>query len=538
MQSWLTEDRADARLVLVTRRAVAVDEREDVDPGQAAAWGLVRSAQTEQPGRLVLVDTDDPTADLGPALATGEPQLVLRGGNVHAPALAEVPQESGTPEVLAPEGTVLITGATGGLGKLLARHLVTEYGARNLLLLSRRGPDAPGAADLQDELVRLGAVVEIEACDVSDSDSLSRVLEGIPDERPLTAVVHAAGVIDDGTVASLTSEQVERVIRAKAEAALVLHELTKDLDLASFVLFSAAAGVLGGAGQANYAAANAVLDALAQHRKAHGLPAQSLAWGLWSEREGMGGRLGDADVLRMARGGVRPLSAAQGLALFDAARNRDEALLLPIRLDLSELAAQDRHALAPLMRGLVRQDRPRAEQEERPLAAELRAVTAEEQMERVLGLVRERAAFVLGHASPKHVAVEQPFSEIGFDSLTAVELRNRLNAATGLRLPATLVFDYPTPEVLAGFLLVELVGDQGEASARSDSGAIAVAGADEPIAIVGLGCRYPGGVTDADGLWDLLESGRDTLVDFPAERGWDTAELYHPDPDQPGRTYV
>ncbi|MFI0819547.1 SDR family NAD(P)-dependent oxidoreductase [Streptomyces sp. NPDC021098] len=372
-----------------------------------------------------------------------------------------------------PDGTALITGGTGTLGALLARHLVTSYGVRNLLLTSRRGPDAPGAADLSDELTRLGATVRIEACDAADRDALARLLASVPADAPLTCVVHTAGVVDDGVVPALTPERVAGVFRPKADAALHLHELTRDLDLAAFVLFSSAAGVLGNPGQANYAAANALLDALARQRRTQGLPAVSLAWGFWSLASEMTSGLTEADLQRTRRDGMVGLTADEGTALFDAALLGDDAAVVPTRLDPTALRGLAEHGeLHPLLRGLVRPPRRAARAGAptgRTLAERLATLPAEEWADQVLEVVRKEAATVLGHRDPELIVPDRAFKDAGFDSLTAVELRNRLGRASGLRLPATAVFDYPAPTLLAGYLHQELSQDTDPVAATLDT---------------------------------------------------------------------
>ena len=460
LRTWLADTaNEDRHLVLVTRDAVAVGADDDVlDLANAAARGLVRSAQAENPGRFVLVDLDEEDASylaLTAALAAGEPELALRNGTAFAPRLARAGLAA-EPTALDVTGTVLVTGATGTLGGLVAEHLVTEHGIRNLVLTSRRGLAAPGAEDLRDRLTAKGATVDFVACDVADRDAVTALLAGVPAEHPLTAVVHTAGVLDDATITSLTADQVDRVLRPKVDAATVLHELTRDLDLAAFVLFSSTGGVFGAAGQGNYAAANAYLDALAQRRRATGLPATSIAWGLWVTEDGMGADLTEADVQRMARAGVAPLTPSEGLELFDIALGHDLAGLVPINLDhavLRSLAAAG--TLAPLLRGLVKTPVRRVAEAavaEVSLSARLAGLSGVDRDRAILDLVRQHAATVLGYES--HTAVEpgRGFLELGFDSLTAVEFRNQITAATGLRLPATLIFDYPSPTALAQHL--------------------------------------------------------------------------------------
>ncbi|HYQ67994.1 type I polyketide synthase, partial [Actinophytocola sp.] len=499
------------------------------DLTHAPIWGMVRSAQSEQPDRFVLVDIDDDAAShevLAAAVATGEPQLTIRAGTVSAPRLTRAQSTEDEPRVDT-SGTVLVTGAVGGLGELVARHLVTRYGAANLLLVSRRGPAADGAAALVEQLTALGATVRVEACDVTDRTALATLLSTVDD---LTAVLHTAGVVDDGLVTALTREQFDRVLAVKVDAALHLHELAPNAQL---VFFSAAAGVLGNPGQANYAAGNAFLDALATHRQALGLPGKSLDWGLWAERTGMAGRLTDTDIARLRRGGAVPMTEADGLALFDAAMADPNPVLVPIRLDLAAMRDNQHPLLRGLVRAPVRRAVAAAAAEQGGLAGTLAALAPERRVEMLLDLVRDNAAGVLGHAAAGAIDPHRPFKDLGFDSLTAVELRNRLNAATGLTLPATVVFSYPDAAALATHLATELVGGETETAA-----AVVVTEPDEPIAIVAMSCRFPGEVRTPEQLWDLLVDGTSVIAEFPRDRGWDTDGIYHPEPGTPGKTYT
>ncbi|WP_443094381.1 type I polyketide synthase [Phytohabitans houttuyneae] len=370
------------------------------------------------------------------------------------------------PRVWDPGGTVLVTGGTGGLGGELARHLVSVRGMRRLLLTSRRGLAAPGAVALRDELASLGAEVEVVACDVADREAVAGLLSG----RRLTAVVHTAGVLDDGLVGSLTAERLSAVLRPKVDAAWHLHELTRDLDLAAFVLYSSSAGVLGSPGQGNYAAGNAYLDALAAHRRSLGLPAISLAWGAWAQGNGMTSGLTDADMARMARAGLPPLSVEDGLAMFDAALGLDEANVVPMALDLPRLRALPE--VAPPLRALVKTGRRAAANGHAAtavsLAQRLSSLRKTERSRAALDVVRGEAAAVLGHSGIEAVGSDVEFRALGFDSLTSVELRNRLNGISGLRLPTTLVFDYPTPLAVADYLLTNLVVDEAPAVSLAD----------------------------------------------------------------------
>ncbi|MFJ4001749.1 SDR family NAD(P)-dependent oxidoreductase, partial [Streptomyces parvus] len=543
-QGWLADEGAGvARLVVVTRGAVACGGGEVADPVQAAVWGLLRTAQSENPDRFVLVDVgvdegEVSRAVLAGVVASGEPQVAVRGGGVLVPLLSRAAVVAERPVGdLDGSGTVLVTGASGVLGGLVARHLVVERGVRHLLLVSRRGERAPGASELVAELVGLGASVRVAACDVADRGALAAVLGEVPAGHPLMGVVHAAGVLDDGVLSSLTPERLGAVLRPKVDAAWHLHELTRGLDLSLFVLFSSAAATLGSAGQANYAAANAFLDALAGVRRGEGLAGQSLAWGPWAEG-GMLGQLGDADLERMARDGVVPLVPADGLALFDAADGTDRAALLVVKLDVPALRRRaDAGTLPVLLRGLVQGNRRRAARaggSGSTLAESLAAVPTSERAALVDEMVRAQVAIVLGHASGDAIEAGQAFKELGFDSLTALELRNRLVSATGLRLPATLIFDYPSPAALADFVLAEALGT---AEGMTVGAAVAVAD-DEPIAIVGMSCRYPGAVAGPDDLWRLVASGGDGISGFPTDRGWDVSGLFDSDPSQVGTSYA
>ncbi|WUV19315.1 acyltransferase domain-containing protein [Streptomyces sp. NBC_01485] len=550
VQQWLADARFDAScLVVLTCGAVPAVAGEAVtDLPAAAVWGLVRSAQSEHPGRFLLVDTDgDPRSwsALPAALAADETQLVLRAGTVTVPRLVRLPPPAaGSPAPWDPAGTALLVGGTGVLGRLTARHLVTAHGVRHLVLASRQGPAAPGADALAAELTELGAEVTVAACDAADRDDLARLLAAVPADRPLRAVLHLAGALDDGTIGTLDARRLDTVLRPKADAAWNLHDLTRALDLTAFVLFSSLTGVVGTPGQAGYAAGNTYLDALAALRRAAGLPGTSLAWGFWASASGMTGHLSDTDRRRMARGGVLPLDDERGMRLLDAACAAGRApSVVPVLLDLPALRAQAAATgLAPLWRTLVPvRVRRTAAAVGAPAdagaawAARLAALTEAERDRELTALVRDRAAAVLGHASPDAVGAARTFKDLGFDSLTAVDLRNRLAAATGIRLPVTLVFDHPTPSALATRLATELLG---AASAASPTAAPVSRSSAEPIAIVAMACRYPGGVASPEQLWDLVAGETDAVGDLPGDRGWDLEALYDPEPGRAGRSYA
>ncbi|MFG3620989.1 SDR family NAD(P)-dependent oxidoreductase [Nocardia sp. NPDC047654] len=540
VQSWLRlPESGDTQLLVVTRNGAGL-RGEDPDLAAAATWGLLRSAQSEHPGRIVLVDVDSDALVapelISAALATDEPQLAARGGELLAPRLARRDDVSGPAITMGMgmgTGTVLITGGTGGLGALVARHLAATHGVRELVLVSRRGERAHGVSELVAELSVLGARARVLACDVGDRAAVGALLDQLADGPELTAVVHAAGVLDDATLDALTPDRVERVFAPKVDAALHLDELTRDRNLSAFVLFSSIAAVLGSAGQGNYAAANSVLDALARRRVAAGLPAVSVAWGPWNQNGGMTAELGRAGLDRLSRMGFRPLTESDGVALFDRAIGADTPLVAAVDFDTAALSAQARAGSLPrLLRSLVSVPR-RADGGGGDLAARLASVPPDRHDAIVLDFVRHQVAGVLGHATGELIEADKPFSELGFDSLGAVDLRNRLTKATGLRLPSTLAFDHPTSAAVARLLRSRIDG-VGSKVRRSDRRTRA----DEPIAIVGMACRYPGGVASPDDLWELVASGTDAICEFPSDRGWDLDRLIHPDPEHTGTSYA
>ncbi|MFC5020423.1 SDR family NAD(P)-dependent oxidoreductase [Streptomyces lienomycini] len=546
VREWLADESVavDERLVVVTRGAVAVDGTEVPDLVGAPVWGLVRAAQAENPGRIVLVDAELGTggAVVEAAVASGEPELALRGGRVLVPRLVAVaPPVLGEGVSFRSGGTVLVTGGTSGLGALVARHLVAVHGVRRLVLTSRRGGDAPGAAELVAELVGEGAEVEVVACDVADRDAVARLVAGIPSGHPLTGVVHAAGTTDNGLLQSLTDDRFDAVFRPKVDAAWHLHELTAGLDLDAFMLFASAGGLVLAAGQANYAAANVFLDALAVERRAAGLPATSLAFGLWGVSTGLTTELAEAEQ-RMRAQGLPALPPAEGLAAFDAGLRSDRATLVPLRVDAATIRSRGEDIPA-LLRALVRAPARQLARATGAAGADgatllgqrVAGLDGADRDRAVLDLVREQVCAVLGHASIDAVEPDRAFKELGFDSLAAVELRNQLNTATGLRLPATLVFDYPNAQAVADHI-VEAVA--GTADRTAEQATAVRAEDDDPIAIVAMSCRYPGGVTSPEELWQLVADGTDAIAEFPEDRGWDLDGVYDPEPGVPGKSYT
>ncbi|MFG2091954.1 type I polyketide synthase [Streptomyces sp. NPDC048612] len=546
----LGEVAPELALWCATQGAVSTGRSDAVArPAQAALWGFGRVAALETPERWGgLVDLPSvPDDRAGTRLARvlggldGEDQLALRSSGVFGRRLVPAPAPAGAEAVVWPgSGTVLITGGTGGLGGDLALSLAAR-GARRLLLVSRRGADAPGAGELLSRIRDVGAAAEAVACDVGDRAALAELLAAQPADLPVTAVVHAAAVLDDGVLDGLTPERLAPVLRAKALAAQHLHELTRESDLTAFVLFSSAAGSLGNAGQANYAAANAFLDALAEQRRAQGLPATSVAWGAWGES---GLAAGDE---RLSAGGVVPMASESALTALDRAVAGGDAALTVADVDWTRFLPRFTAVRPARLFDQLPQSRALREAEaegaggaEEDAATSLRTtlagLPAAEQAYTILELIRELVALVLRHASADEVGPGRSFRDIGFDSLTAVEFCNLLEAATGLSLSATLVFDHPTPLVLAEHLVAELTDGTAEAAAPVADAPVALD--DDPVAVVGMGCRFPGGVGGPDDLWELLEAERDAVAVLPADRGWDLERLYHPDPDNPGTSYA
>ncbi|WP_461088025.1 SDR family NAD(P)-dependent oxidoreductase, partial [Streptomyces deserti] len=618
----------EARLWAVSCGAVSTGRSDRLrSPLQAQLWGLGRAVALERPDRWGgLIDLPDAVDGRAAARLAGilagagdEDQLAVRGSgifvrrlvrseragwdrrdgregregpvgrDVRAEAAAGAAAGGGRPERperaeqgdgtadaagtgWTPWGTVLVTGGTGALGGHVARRLARE-GAEHLVLTSRRGPDAPGAAELKAELERLGARVTLVACDMADREAVAELLgalrhsdsgasgasgacgaSGAPGASgsrdatcPLTAVVHTAGTLDDGVVDALGPERLDNVLSPKAAAAILLHELTRELDLDAFVLFSSASGTLGNAGQANYAAANTYLDALAEQRRADGLPATSIAWGTWA-----GAGLADTAVRaeRARRDGMPPMDPELAVSAMWRAVESGAATTVVAAVDWDTfLPAFVAARPSPLFAELPEARRQtEAGRDDQPASADwagrLAALDGPERRAALLTFVRTHAAAVLGHASPERIEPERAFRELGFDSLTAVELRNRVQAATGLRLPASLVFDYPNSAALAGHLEREVFGGGaavGGAGDTSVSPALADAvgtGDSDSIAIVAMSCRFPGDVRSPEDLWRLVAEGRDGMGELPGDRGWDVERLYHPDPDHPGTSYV
>ncbi|MEU1910340.1 type I polyketide synthase, partial [Streptomyces hygroscopicus] len=547
-----------APLWLATRGAV-VAQRSDrmLSPVQAQVWGLGRVAGLEHPERWGgLLDLPAEPLDAGArqrladvlAAPGDEDQIAVRPSGTYVrrmvrAASAAAPASS----PWRPRGTVLVTGGTGALGGGVARWLARE-GADHLVLTGRRGPDAPGADRLREELTALGAEVTVVACDVTDRDALTALLA----EHPPNAVVHTAGVGQLTPLLDTTPGECAEVLGAKAAGAALLDALLPPERLDAFVLFSSNAGVWGSGNQGAYAAANAYLDALAQRRRDRGGAATSVAWGSW----GGSGMAAEADAdAYLRRRGLRPMDPGLAVTALGQALDHDETTVTVADVDWARFvplftSARPRPLIGeiPEVRRLLEAPTATATTTAATTTAEsgtgtelrqrLAALSESGRTDLLISLVRERAAAVLGHAEAGAIPAGRAFRELGLDSLTAVRLRNRLSEAVGLRLPATLVYDHPTVAALADFLRREILGDDAAEPGRGPTAATGPVTAGDPIAIVAMSCRYPGGAESPEGLWRVVADGVDTVSPFPTDRGWDLDALYDPDPDRPGTSYV
>jgi len=538
LQALLAAGHARGRLIWATTDAIATSS-ETPALGCSSLWGLGRVWQTEhQQWSTTLLDvaaasgTDAMASAVWSELTAtdGESQVAARNGRRLGARLVRAPRRPPEPSTthFREQSSVVITGGLGALGLEVARWLVEAQGVEHVVLLGRRAPSQEAQAII-DSMVEAGATVQVASCDVTNRDDLQAVLQSLPADRPLRGVIHAAGVLDDGVVSGQSAERFERVLAPKVQGAWNLHTLTKDLDLDAFVLFSSVASWMGTGGQSNYAAANAFLDALAAARSASGLPATSIAWGPWSDG-GMAARMGAADKARMARTGFELIETRQGLALLDACLSRDEPMLGALPLDLRRFRSSLGSGPAPSLYRLIAGDRGASSvAPQASLVDELRGLSEEARRARVQALISEEAQRVMGVAS---VPVAQPLRGQGLDSLMAVELTNALVAKVGVSLPETLLFDYPTVEVLSEHVVTDVL--ELEAGGPTPVEQFAPSSSSEPIAIVGMACRYPGGVADPDALWSLMCGETDAVTDIPLSR-WDVDALYDPDPEAIGK---
>ncbi len=533
LQGWLADDRyRDATLVVVTERAVSVTAAEPVaDAAGAAVRALVRTALNEHPGRFVLVDIDDDARSREVLVRTaflGHGELAVRAGRLFTARL-----ERAEPRALrrSPDwshGTVLVTGASGGLAREVLPHLVSARGARQLLLVSRTRPHP----EFLTELARAGATVQWESCDLSDRAALEAILAQVSSGRPLVAVLHLAGVVDDAVFEAQTGGHLDRVFGAKVDAVWHLHTLTASQPLTDFVVFSSVAATFGTGGQANYAAANGYLDGFMSVRRAAGLPGISVAWGIWDNFASvMADSLTDLDRTRWWQhwclGPIRPRA---GVELLDRCLALDESVLLPLGLD----TAARNTPVPAVLRGLVREIEGLPGANPNPGAASAVQPTEYPTKDAMTTLVAAEVAAVLGHRDAVGLSHTAPLKELGFDSLTAVDLRNRLSGATGCRLASTLVFDYPSIRALTEYLYGLQHGVQRPRSAPT--GPVPVDD-DDPVVIVAMSGRYPGG-DSVEELWRLISDGRESLSEFPVDRGWDLSALIDDDADAPGTCYA
>ncbi|HEX3785585.1 MAG TPA: type I polyketide synthase, partial [Pseudonocardiaceae bacterium] len=518
----------DAPLWCVTQGAAAVDGTDTPpNPDEAAIWGLGRVAALEYPHRWGgLIDLPDHHALARVAgaitVAGGEDQIAIRPNGTWGRRLTQAPARAASPSAMSTRGTVLVTGGTGALGGHVARWLARE-GAEHLLLVSRHGPAAPGADELAADLSDLGTRVSVIACDVADREALRAVIAAIPDEYPLTGVCHAAGIVADGVLDGLDAHDFESVFGAKVDGLRYLDELTRDRELQFFLAFSSIAGSLGGAGQGNYAAANAAVDGIIEARRRAGLPGLSVAWGAWAGD----GMAADARASERARrGGLTPMDPARAMAALRESLLCGDTTVTVADINWQRLIpAFTAGRPSPLLSAIPGYtDSVDSLDRAGSLTGRLAALAVDERLPLVLEVVSAGVAKVLGHNSAGSVAADRAFRDAGFDSLTAVELSNHLAATTGVMLPSTAVFDHPSPRALAEFVVGELVGGSSGLVSVVSVGGVGV----DPVVIVGMDCRFPGGVGSPDELWDLVVSGAEGLGGFPTDRGWDVDGLMDP----------
>ncbi|SFY45335.1 type I polyketide synthase, partial [Streptomyces atratus] len=548
----------DAPLWIATHGAVTIGRSESLhQPAQAPLWGLGRVIGLEHGERWgglidLPAELDERAADrLCAALADGtEDQIALRSSGLFVRRLAHDPRSTtpaGRP-AFVPRGTALISGGTGALGAHTARWLAAN-GAERIILTGRRGPEAPGAAELVAELGTLGAPATVVACDVSDREALAALLESLrTDGGPaLRSVFHTAGIASDTPLTDIDLSTFGDEIRAKATGAAYLDELLRDQDdeIDAFVLFSSISSVWGSRGQGAYATGNTYLDALAQRRRERGAAATSVSWGAW----GGGGLADGREGERLALRGIRTMSPEHAIGALKHALDHDDTHVAVADVDWDRFlpaftAARPRPLLSDLPEAIALADGEsgdaasggEAHDSRSRLRDRLAGLSPADRTALLMELVRTEAAAVLGHGTVDEIRPDRAFRDLGFDSLTAVDLRNRLVQETGVRLPSTLVFDHPNPTALARFIESELLVTN--AVPGGDAAAAAGAGDDEPIAIVGMACRFPGGVAGPEDLWRLVASGGDGISAFPTNRGWDLDALYDPDPEAHGTSYV
>jgi candicidin polyketide synthase FscB len=556
----LGDAQVSAPLWVVTRGAVAAGPGEVPRPVQAQVWGLGRVAALEHPDRWGgLIDLPPGVWEEGSSRSRtmpdervagwmcavlagcGEDQAAVRGTGVWARRLTPAPRPRLRGGERVPRGSVLITGGTGAIGGRVARWLAGR-GAPAVVLTSRSGPAAAGVPALAAQVAAAGTTVQVTACDAASRSELAGLVGQVTTAGRLSGVVHAAGLAQDRTLEQSSTGELAAVLAAKAGGARWLDELTAGLDLDLFVLFSSIAATWGSGGQPGYAAANAYLDALAERRRAGGLVATSLAWGPW----GGGGMAGQENVAQLRRRGIMPMAPAAAIQALAQAIDAGDHQLTIADVDWARFTPPFTvRRPSPLLAALPDASQALAGGSPgdtaggagAPLSGQLAGLPLAEQDRMITDLIRTEAATVLGHPSAEGVEVTKAFKEAGFDSLTAIELCNRLGTAIGLNLPATLLYDYPVPTALAAYLRAVLLGVPDPATDLAAAPAAAVA-AGEPVVIVGMGCRFPGGVAGPEDLWELVASGTDAISGFPADRGWDLEGLYDPDPAHAGTSYT